>query len=213
MRILPRPLCMRRVELLPLILEEWTRSELPELLSMKSRPIKSDLIGKLEVVRERARKLQEALKAIGENGRTALVTQMSSLDKSRSEFDALAKWLEQEPSFLEKLVAIEPKHFWKLTRGRPRNLPAYLALQDAAAIFEWLTGIKATREVSRDNNKEVGPFFDFVSILWPTIFEKGVMGLPAAMKNWAALRKAHGERSPLIINMGLRHPEWGISER
>jgi hypothetical protein len=50
--------------LLPLILEEWTRSDLPEHLSMKARPVDNDLIEKLEIVRKHARELQEALKAI-----------------------------------------------------------------------------------------------------------------------------------------------------
>jgi hypothetical protein len=217
MRILPQPVCMRRVVLLPLILEEWTRSELPEFLSMKSRPIKSDLIGKLEVVRKHARGLQEALKSIGENGRTAILAQMTngrgSLNERRSEFKALTTWLEQESAFLEKLVAVDPMEFWKPKRGRSRNLSAYLVLQDAAAIFEWLTSTKATRQVSRDGGRETGPFFHFASTLWPVIFGNGVVGLPAAMKNWAELRIAHDEQSALIVNMGLRHPEWGIFKR
>jgi hypothetical protein len=214
---LPEPVCLQRCALLPLILDDWFRSDLPDHLSRKSRSIKGDQINKLDVVRECARRLQEALKAIGDDGWTALLAQMTSgsgsLDKGRSEFKAIAAWLEQESDFLEKIVAIDPREFWKLKRGRPRNLPAYFVLQDAAALFEWLSGIKATREVSRDDGTETGPFFQFASILWPKIFGNGVVGLPAAMKNWAELRKAHGEQSALIINMGLRHPEWGLFKR
>lgn len=40
-----------------------------------------------------------------------------------------------------------PSKFWKQGRGQPRNLAAYLVLQDAAAIFEWLTDLKAARGV------------------------------------------------------------------
>jgi hypothetical protein len=216
LRVLPQPVCRRRVVLLPLILEEWHRSDLPDLLSMESRPVKIKQIEKLEVVRERAGELQEALKAIAESGRTALLAQMmngSGLDKSRSEFKAVANWLEQEPGFLEKLVATNPREFWKPKRGQPRKLRAYLVLQDAAAIFEWLTSTKATREVSRDNGTEIGPFFNFASTLWPTIFENGVAGLPAAMKNWAKWRSAYKEQSPLIVNLALRNPVWEILER
>jgi hypothetical protein len=215
-RVLPEPACLQRCALLPLILDDWFRSDLPDHLSRESRSIKGDQINKLEVVRECARRLQEALKAIGDNGRTALLAQMMSgsgpLDKGRSESKAIAAWLEQESDFLEKVVAIDPREFWKPKRGRPRNLPAYSVLQDAAALFEWLSGIRATREVSRDDGTETGPFFHFASILWPTIFGNGVLGLPAAMKNWAELRKAHGEQSALIINMRFRHPEWGLFE-
>jgi hypothetical protein len=209
MRVLPEPLCMRRCVLLPLILEEWNRCDLPEHLSMKSRPVDNDLIGKLEIVRKHARELQEALKAIGENGRKALVAQMSH-DKNRSEFKAIVTWLEQEAAFIGKLVAVDPREFWKPKRGRSRNLPAYLVLQDIAAIFEWLTSTRATREVSRDNGTEIGPFFDFASTLWPTIFENGVVGLSAAMKNWAEWRSDYNEQSALIVNLALRHPTWGL---
>jgi hypothetical protein len=211
-RVLPQPVCRRRVVLLPLILEEWHRSDLPEHLSMKSRPVDNDLIEKLEIVRKHARKLQEALKAIGENGRKALLAQMSH-DKNRSEFKAIVTWLEQEAAFIEKLVAVDPREFWKPKRGRSRNLPAYLVLQDVVAIFEWLTRTKATREVSRDNGTETGLFFDFASTLWPTIFGNGVVGLSAAMKNWAEWRSAYNEQSALIVNLALRHPAWGIFER
>jgi hypothetical protein len=216
-RVIPEPVCTRRCVLLPLILEEWHRCDLPDHLSMKSRAIDDNQIGKLEAVRDRARELQEALKAIGENGRTALLAEMTnrsgSLDKSRSEFKAVATWLEQERTFLEKLVAIEPRDFWKLKRGRPPNRPAYLVLQDAAAIFEWLSSTEATREVNRDDGTEIGPFFHFASTLWPTVFGNGVVGLPAAMKNWADWRSAYNEQSALIGNLALRHPAWGIFER
>jgi hypothetical protein len=30
------------------------------------------------------------------------------------------------------------------------------------------------------------------------------------MKNWADARGKFGEKSPLIANIGLRHPTWGI---
>jgi hypothetical protein len=193
-RVLPQPVCRRRVVLLPLILEEWNRFDLPEHLSVKSRPVDNDLIGKLEIVRKHARELQEALKAIGEDGRTALLAQMTngsgSHDENRSEFEAMVTWLEQGAAFIEKLVAVDRREFWKPKRGRSRNLPAYLVLQDVAAIFEWLTSTKATREVSRDNGTETGPFFNFASILWPIIFGNGVAGLPAAIKNWAKWRSA-----------------------
>jgi hypothetical protein len=195
-----------------LILEEWFRCDLPEHLSMKSRPVDKDLVGKLETVRKRARKLQEALKAIGENGRKALLAQMSH-GKSRSEFMAIDMWLERETAFIEKLVAVDPREFWKPGLGRPRNLPPYLILQDVAAIFEWLTRIKATREISRDNGTETNAFFDFASTLWPRIFGNGVLGLSAAMKNWAEWRSVDNEQSALIVNLALRHPAWGISGR
>jgi hypothetical protein len=217
-RVLPKPVSKRHCKLLPQILQEWSRTDLKEHLSLESRAITRQRIKKIEVVKKRARKLQEALGAIESDGRAALVAQMMIAegrrlnDVGRANFAGKIARMNEEFDFLGKLAAIAPKKFWNLTRGQPRNVCAYLVLQDAAALFEWLSGIKATREVSRDDGTETGPFFHFASILWPTIFRNGVVGLPAAMKNWAELRKAYGEQSGLIINMGYRHPEWGLFE-
>jgi hypothetical protein len=118
--------------------------------------------------------------------------------------------LDQYSQFVTDLTNIKPKEFWKLGQGQPRNVKAYLVLQDAAAIYEWATGTTATREVDRETGSEVSPFFKFASILWPMIFGNGEAGLKAAIKNWAAWRKKHDERSALIVNIALRHREWGL---
>jgi hypothetical protein len=121
--------------------------------------------------------------------------------------------LNEETDFLSKLSAIAPEKLWKSGPGQPRNLRAHLVLQDAAAIFEWLTGMKAARGVDRIGAFETGPFFRFASTLWPEVFGNGVVGLPAAMKNWAQYRSQYNERSALVANIALRHPTWGIFER
>jgi hypothetical protein len=218
-RVLPKPVRKRRCKLLPQILQEWSRTDLKEHLSLESRAITRQRIKKMEVVQKRARKLQEALGAIESDTRAALVAQMIIAegrrpnDAGRADFRDQVARLSEEVEFLSKLAAVAPKEFWKLTRGHPRNVCAYLVLKDAAALFEWLSGIKATREVSRDDGTETGPFFHFTSILWPTIFRNDVVGLPAAMKNWAQLRRTHDEQSALVVNMALRHPSWGIFAR
>jgi hypothetical protein len=84
---------------------------------------------------------------------------------------------------------------------------------DAAAIFEWLTKLKAARVVDRASGDEVGPFWRFLEAVWPVVFGKGDEGLRAAMKNWAQWRSLYHEQSALIANMALRHPTWGIFER
>ena len=83
------------------------------------------------------------------------------------------KRLKEQRDYLAQLAAISPKRYWNTGRGRPRNLAAYLVLQDAAAIYEWFSGKKAARGVSPVDGKESGPFFRFASTLWPIIFEKG----------------------------------------
>jgi hypothetical protein len=216
LRVLPKPVRKRRCKLLPQILQEWSRTDLKEHLSLESRAITQRRIKSMEIVKRRARKLQEALDAIESDGRAALVAQMMIAegrrlnDVGRANFAGQIARLNEESDFLGKLAAIAPKEFWNLTRGQPRKVCAYLVLKDAAALFEWLSGIKATREVSRDDGTETGPFFHFASILWPTIFRNGVVGLPAAMKNWAQLRRTHDEQSALVVNMALRHRSWGI---
>ena len=95
------------------------------------------------------------------------------VDISRADFTARSARLDQEPDFLAKLGAIKPQQLWKFGPGQPPNLRAYLVLQDAAAIFEWLTGTKAAREVDRVEGADAGPFFQFASILWPPPLRHG----------------------------------------
>ena len=185
----------------------------------ESRAITRERVRKLEIVKKRARELLKALDDIDTHGRSAIQAQMiiadgrSLLSISRAEFTRGTTRLTEERDFLAKPGAIAPREFWKLGPGQPSNLPAYLVLQDAAALFEWLTGTKAARGVDRIDGSESGPFFRFASVLWPVVFGKGTAGLPAAMKNWAQWRSRYHERSELISNMALGHPTWGIFER
>jgi hypothetical protein len=132
---------------------------------------------------------------------------------SPTEFSDRQARLRQEVDYIAKLGAITPKQFWQISRGRPRNIAAYKVLQDAAAMFEWLTDTTATREVDRFEGTETGPFFEFASILWSAVFRKDIAGLPAAMKNWAAARSKYKEDSALVGNIALRYPTWRVFER
>jgi len=216
---LPQSIPKQRSDFLPKILNEWAQTDLQEHLSREPRSATRERIRKLELVRDRAQNLQVALDAIKDDTRTALVAQIimtrGQLPHEFRQADFRQKFaeLDQYSQFVTDLTNIKPKEFWKLGRGQPRNVKTYLVLQDAAAIYEWATGETATREVDREAGNEVSPFFKFASILWPTIFENGVAGLKAAMKNWAAWRKKHDERSALIRNISLRHREWGLLDR
>ncbi|HEY7243372.1 MAG TPA: hypothetical protein VH678_05755 [Xanthobacteraceae bacterium] len=213
---LPKPQSKRRRELLPLVLREWSGAELRGYLSRESRAITKQRIKKLETVQMRSLELLDALKALDKLGRTTIVVAMMNAegvrlqDVSRSEFTDRVARLDGQLYYLEKLAVIVPREIWKLAPGQPRNLTAYLVLQDAAAIFEWFTGIKAARGVDRINATETGPFFRFASVLWPIVFGNGTEGLPAAMKNWALGRSRYHERSALIANIALRQRTWGV---
>ena len=92
----------------------------------------------------------------------------------------------------------------KAKKGQPRNITAYLVMLDAAAIYEWASGKKATRNVDRQTSKEVGPFLKFLEALWPVVFGKGICGLPAAMRRWADAQGKYDEKSALIANILMR---------
>jgi hypothetical protein len=112
---------------------------------------------------------------------------------------------------LIRLLAVqfgEPKR----QRGQPRNLLTYLILEDAAAIFEWYTETKATRQVNRVTSEDTGSFWEFASALWRIIF-RNTYGLSSAMKKWGHARVHFQERSPFLLNVDLRHPSWGIFSR
>jgi hypothetical protein len=218
---LPEPRSEGCRKLLPQILDEWSRNELQRHVrhfSKESRSVARERMKKLEIVRKRAGELLEALEAVDENARTGILAHLMIIaegrrpeDVSRAEYAVRIRRLDEERDFLARLAAVAPTEFGKRESGQPRNLHAYLVLQDAAAIFEWFSGMKAARGVDRTSGTETGPFFRFASTLWPLVFGKN-RGLPAAMKNWALWRSQYDERSALITNIGLRHPTWGIFE-
>jgi hypothetical protein len=212
--VLPKPLCTRRCALLPQVLREWDRSALGEHLSRESRADTRKRIEKLDTVTKLARQLQEAMDKLDNSDRSAIVVQMARAERSTEEVSwkelvyriARLEWLSE---YLAKVGGVQSSEIWK-PPPQPRSIVAYLVLQDAAEIFEWLTGVRATRQVDRDKGNETGPFFQFASILWPIVFRNGIVGLPAAMKNWAQWRSQYNERSALIANIAARHPGWGL---
>jgi hypothetical protein len=218
-RILPKPLPQHRRELLPRILQEWGRIDLRQHLSMASPAIIRKRINSLEKIKASACQLSDALNKLDKRDQTSILLQMIIAegkrfdDVSRSEFSDRQARLTEVVDYLAKLGAIKPKEYWRARRGHPRNIAALLVLLDAAAIFEWLTGIMATREIDRFKRIDTGPFFRFASVLWPVVFRKGVAGLPAAMKNWAAARSKYDQRSALIANIDARYRTWGVFER
>jgi hypothetical protein len=159
-----------------------------------------------------------ALKAVDEvdlagiAGEMALAAGQTSLIAGWSENGRLIQRIKEEFGFLDKL-AEGATRTWNYGRGQPRNITAYFVVQDAAAIFEWLTNTEATRVADRDSGAEIGPFQEFLAAIWPVVFREGDDGLPAAMRNWASLSKKHGEKSAVMANMAMRHPTWGIFER
>jgi hypothetical protein len=82
---------------------------------------------------------------------------------------------------------------------------------DIIAIYEWLTGKKVTRLVDRDTKEDTGPFWRFAVTIWSMVFGSKE-GLSSTLRNWAHAvnQKLTGTRSPLILNIEMRHPTWGV---
>src|SRR5262249_38218005 len=141
-RTWPKALPRQRCELLLRILQEWGRTDLRQHLSRESRAILRKRISRQEKVAASARQLSDWLKKIDKRDQTAILLQMVSAegrrrdDVSRTEFSDRQARLREEANYLAKLGAIKPKGFWRVPRGRPRNIAALLVLLDAAAIFE-----------------------------------------------------------------------------
>src|SRR5262249_20406237 len=163
----------------------------------------------LKKVRERAKHLRQASIALDQSGWDWIAQEMvregggrffsmegetpAQMEEwHRLQHETLAEMKERlrlEDDFLIKLEAATQRTVAqdKQGPGQPRNVSAYLVMMDLAAIFEWLTGKKATRVVDRITNDETGPFWDFAAAVWPLVFGNGCHGLRAAMKNWAEL--------------------------
>jgi hypothetical protein len=221
---LPKRIDQRRLDLLPLVLNEWSRTDLREHLSRDTPATKRKRDAQLTKVEKYATHLRQALEALDQHGWAWIAQEMGRQEEGSPPFpfpftvscERLAEMkerLKQEDDFLRKLAAatltlIEEN---KAGPGQPRNILAYLVMKDLAAIFEWLTDRKATRGVDRTDHTETGPFWRFAESVWQVAFGT-TRGLKAAMKNWAEARKLYHKHSSFLLNLPLRRPEWGIFE-
>jgi hypothetical protein len=211
---LPDTVDSRRRELLAEILPEWSYFDLREHLELQN-PITPERSVLMQSVGQCAADLLLALKAIDEVDREVLAAAMAlvagenSLASGWTEISKLIKRIEEEASFLSNLE--EAARNLKRGRGQPRKIAARLVMMDIAAIFEWLTDKRPTREGDVGFDAESDPpFWRFAAAIWPVVFGKGNFGLSSAMKNWAEERREHGYESAVMFNIHMRRPEWGI---
>jgi hypothetical protein len=207
---LPEGIDQRRLDLLPSLLNEWSRTELREHLSLDSPTTRRKRKAQWTKVGKCATHLRQALEALDQRGWTWIAQEMGREEGSspfpftvsRERLAEMKNRLEREPDFLLKLTAatqtlIEED---KQPPGQPRAIRAYLVMLDLAAIFEWLTGRKAARGVDRTDHTETGPFFRFAQAIWPVVFGN-TQGLKAAMKNFVEARKRYQEHSTFLYNV------------
>src|SRR5262245_31534160 len=187
---LPKGIDQRRLDWLPLIFDEWGRTDLPEHLSRESRATVRARCEQLSKIGTLANDLRQALEAIDQRGMSWIAQEIGREEGppsvSRERVAQMKERLADEDAVLRKLAVatvrlIEEQDQSLSRRGQPRNIRAYLVMMDLVAIFEWLTGRKATREVDRALGRDTGPFSLFAAAVWPHVFGKGCYGLSAAI--------------------------------
>jgi hypothetical protein len=222
--VLPGCTDAHRRSLLPRILREWSRIDLEEHLTRSTpRQIRAER-QQINKVAKRARELAQALSELEPDGRFVIAGQLVEAGAG-SRFGLLShedsfeadRRLDEAQKRLEELAkaATEAHRAFVPLPNRHETLLRYLVLLDLAAIYEWATRQRAGRRVGTDTSarpgETYGPFWDFASVAWPIIFES-VAGVDYALKTWADARRRYKEKSPIIGNLHLRHPEWRIFE-
>ncbi len=218
LKSLPVGVSPGKLALLPRILQDWADNDLPMILNSETAETHRARIKRLDALARRASDLHDALDAINQSDDGFLVIREMAMAKSgrltQQNRDQLETRLDEERAFLEELssAAKAASKVWKKGKGHPRNIKAALVICDIAALFRWLTGKRAARQVSRADSAPTGPFWDFAAALWPVIFGKGDDGLQAAMKNLdnAQRNKLTGTRSLVLNNIAMRHPTWRV---
>ena|ERR1700722_4799753 len=206
--------------LLPRVLREWVEVDLADYASQEaSRASAPDRPDRCRRVARRSEELLNAIDAVIEADDLGLIAvELGRADESipmREKYGHFSQKLMDHRDFLNHLQAAVESLQNQLKRGpgQPRNMTAYLVLLDLAAIFKWVTGIKARREVDRIEGVETGPFYHFCEAIWPLVFRSGTDGLPAAMKNWASGHQRYHDTSALLANIDLRYPSWRVFDR
>jgi hypothetical protein len=196
---------------LPHVLREWATTDLREHLSRESQAAHRERRQRLQAMEARARDLLQSIEALDPLGRFSIVQQMAGEHPRKAELEQRKQDLDNVVTFLDRVVSLQPGALWASGPGQPRNIIAYLIMRDIAAIYEWGTGRRASRQYDAYEEKESGPFWQFASAVWSAIYGTED-GLSAAMKNWASYRAQFGEESALIANIAMRHPSWGLFE-
>jgi hypothetical protein len=202
-----------RSGLLPNVLREWAAIDVKNAGAWgASSEYNREKSKKYKMIAGSASDLRQIIQAVTEMEDLDLIVHVFSqvnppilANECRNRFNDHLEFLdnlEQSANHLGKRL--------KRSRGQPRNTAAYLVLLDLAAIFEWLTGVEPKRNVSRTGEGEIGTFYPFCEAVWPLVFDGGLYGLHAAMKNWARDHAKYVESSAVIANIHLRHPSWGL---
>jgi hypothetical protein len=218
---LPSTCPAARLVLLPDILRDWSAVELRiHLLFLPDRQKAArKQLAKLETLGRQAARLLDGLKAIDAG---TMATAMLLIERRLTDGSGAA-------DVSHRLVAAGRRRLveeWltslaaefagqsRVAKKGPPTSPAPLVLFDLAAIFEWITGIPASRRVCGEDDEkygqDYGPFWNFARAAWTPIFGPDAP-LSDAMRRWAEWRNKDAgtlEYSSVIANIAERHPEW-----
>jgi hypothetical protein len=216
---LPKNTVERRLALLPDIIRDWGRTDLPRHFWVKPEPV--------EVRNERYRRLKrfetavnehaDAFAALDKKDRNRIIMKLACPPNQYPRGLTVTNLVGAEHD-LDKTYSLLPRFSAAAQAASepyvPKQGPApdnvgYLVLLDLAEIFQWVTNIEATRRVDRKSRDDSGPFHHFTAAVWPLVFGSDD-GLSNSLKEWAAARKKYSERSQVLLNLDIRHPEWGI---
>jgi hypothetical protein len=180
---------------LAFLLREWSAVEL-------QRHLEQEAPEKARDRRKRLQRLADALDKLNDRERIAIVFDLFRLagvpeplagPPHDRRFDFLVVVVEN--------LASAAREGAKAPRGRPRGIAQYLILKDLAAIFENVTGQRASRIVNPDTGEETGPFCSFAREIWQIVFRSDT-GLAGALRNWVRYRDS--ESSAVIANIAMR---------
>jgi len=214
---LPAQANPRRLTMLPLILAEWGRTDLPEYFGQEPTPERATRNARLKSVAAKSGKLAHALRTLTPMDLDFIAFALSQDRQPTANpprrYDVMQSEIAEITGVIATLETISEGataavHVGR--RGQPMNLKSHLVLRDLAAIYQYVTGKPATRSTDRETGRGSGPFWEFAKAVWPVVFENADDGLSAALKVWAGNPSKASESSALLANIDLRHPEWGI---
>ena len=208
---LPSGIDPERLKLLPSLLREWARVELRTWLLRIPPTALARQRERLEKVAKRATDLIQALDELDGLQRWALVDQLGlneglTVYRNQENKRRIDEW----HSLTATMGITRSQPAGKPGRGQPRKNAAQLVLMDLAALFEHLTGLRASRKVPQTGDEagqESGPFLEFARAVWPVIFENADHGLLSQLRKWA---DGGSKKSPLIYSIAARRPEGGV---
>jgi hypothetical protein len=204
-----------RKALLPEILNEWLAVDFAEYGD--SVPASKKMAKRLRGLCEKITALEKAFDSFNDaSGRGVPAIALgrarrpgspnSSYRSTQAEINAVRKVLLELSCGLEEEAKV-------IQKSSTRNTAPLYAVMDLAAIFEWVTGKKASLGINRIDGTPSGPFVRFLEAVWPLLSFGKEAKISSALKTWSEGKKNWPTDSAAFINMNFRHPEWKLSEQ